>query len=145
MIHSNNVNNNNTSNVNKIEIRIKSNVQNSNNNGNKQDVTLSIPTSYNVNQLKDEIRNQCFYAECGSDTSSSANDNNIHSSSNNSSSTSSRNSRRTKRNKQIGRDRYLRLICSGRLLAPDSSRLTEFDCLKDGSVIHAVLAAPGVR
>ena len=121
---------NDVNNVNKIEIRIKSNVQNSNNNGNKQDVTLSIPTSYDVNQLKDEIRNQCFHAECCDD---SANENN------NNGSTSS------KRTKKIGRDRYLRLICSGRLLAPDSTRLSEFDCLKDGSVVHAVLAAPGVR
>lgn len=41
-------------------------------------------------------------------------------------------------------DRYLRLICKGRLLAPDSSVLREFS-VRNGDVIHAVLAAAGVR
>jgi hypothetical protein len=41
-------------------------------------------------------------------------------------------------------NRYLRLICKGRLLAPDSSPVREFG-LKDGDVVHAVLAAAGVR
>jgi len=42
------------------------------------------------------------------------------------------------------RGRYLRLICQGRLLAPDRATLAEFQ-LKQDVVIHAVLAAPGVR
>jgi len=42
------------------------------------------------------------------------------------------------------KDRYLRLICKGRLLAPDSSVLREFS-VRNGDVIHAVLAAAGVR
>lgn len=42
------------------------------------------------------------------------------------------------------RGRYLRLICQGRLLAPDRATLSEFQ-LKQDVVIHAVLAAPGVR
>lgn len=41
-------------------------------------------------------------------------------------------------------NRYLRLICKGRLLAPDTSLVRDF-ALKDGEVVHAVLAAPGVR
>jgi DUF2407 ubiquitin-like domain len=40
--------------------------------------------------------------------------------------------------------RYLRLICRGRLLAPDTSLVRDMG-LKDGDVVHAVLAAPGVR
>ncbi len=104
----------------KIEIRIKSNVQNSKHNGNKKDVTVSIPTSSTVNQLKDEIRSKCFNSECSGNNPGG-------------------------RMSKVGRDRYLRLICSGRLLAPDSTKLSDFDCLKDGTVVHAVLAAPGVR
>lgn len=41
-------------------------------------------------------------------------------------------------------NRYLRLICKGRLLAPDSSKLREFS-VQNGDVVHAVLAAVGVR
>lgn len=41
-------------------------------------------------------------------------------------------------------DRYLRLICKGRLLAPDTSPLREF-AVRNGDVLHAVLAAAGVR
>ena len=41
-------------------------------------------------------------------------------------------------------DRYLRLICKGRLLAPDSAQLSEFG-IHDGDVVHAVVAAAGVR
>jgi len=40
--------------------------------------------------------------------------------------------------------RYLRLIASGRLLAPDKAPLSNFK-VADGDVLHAVLAAPGVR
>ena len=40
--------------------------------------------------------------------------------------------------------RYIRLIYSGRLLAPDNAPLTNFK-LKDGCVVHAVVAAAGVR
>mmetsp|Transcript_11649 Transcript_11649/g.16632 ORF Transcript_11649/g.16632 Transcript_11649/m.16632 type:complete len:88 (-) Transcript_11649:102-365(-) len=40
--------------------------------------------------------------------------------------------------------RYLRLISRGRLLAPDSATITDFS-LKNGDVLHAVLAAAGVR
>jgi hypothetical protein len=40
--------------------------------------------------------------------------------------------------------RYLRLICKGRLLAPDTATLDGFK-LKSGDVLHAVLAAQGVR
>mmetsp|Transcript_23062 Transcript_23062/g.32198 ORF Transcript_23062/g.32198 Transcript_23062/m.32198 type:complete len:357 (-) Transcript_23062:146-1216(-) len=43
------------------------------------------------------------------------------------------------------RGRYLRLICKGRLLAPDAAKLKEFAVVRDGDVIHAVLAAAGVR
>lgn len=42
------------------------------------------------------------------------------------------------------RGRYIRLIYSGRLLAPDTAPLSNFR-LKEGSVIHAVIAAAGVR
>ena len=42
------------------------------------------------------------------------------------------------------RGRYLRLVCQGRLLAPDCSNIDNFQ-LKQNSVVHAVLAAPGVR
>ena len=42
------------------------------------------------------------------------------------------------------KDRYLRLICKGRLLAPDSSPLSDFS-VRNGDVLHAVLAAAGVR
>lgn len=41
-------------------------------------------------------------------------------------------------------DRYLRLICKGKLLAPDTSLLREF-AVHNGDVLHAVLAAAGVR
>lgn len=40
--------------------------------------------------------------------------------------------------------RYLRLIASGRLLAPDTAQLHQFS-IKTGDVLHAVLAAAGVR
>mmetsp|Transcript_25062 Transcript_25062/g.37030 ORF Transcript_25062/g.37030 Transcript_25062/m.37030 type:complete len:291 (-) Transcript_25062:1994-2866(-) len=40
--------------------------------------------------------------------------------------------------------RYLRLICKGRLLAPDNTFLRDFK-IQDGDVVHAVLAAPGIR
>lgn len=40
--------------------------------------------------------------------------------------------------------RYLRLISSGRLMAPDTAGLDAFR-LKEGSVVHAVLSAAGVR
>mmetsp|Transcript_8827 Transcript_8827/g.13550 ORF Transcript_8827/g.13550 Transcript_8827/m.13550 type:complete len:237 (+) Transcript_8827:539-1249(+) len=43
------------------------------------------------------------------------------------------------------RGRYLRLICKGRLLAPDAAKLKEFAVVRDGDVVHAVLAAAGVR
>jgi len=39
--------------------------------------------------------------------------------------------------------RYLRLICKGRLLAPDSASIRDF-CVENGDVLHAVLAAAGV-
>jgi len=42
------------------------------------------------------------------------------------------------------RGRYLRLIASGRLLAPDTAGLENFS-LKEGSVVHAVLSVAGVR
>eukprot|EP01083_Nonionella_stella_P212985 768578_1 len=42
------------------------------------------------------------------------------------------------------RGRYLRLIFSGRLLAPDDAALDTFR-LKDKCVVHAVIAAAGVR
>jgi len=45
---------------------------------------------------------------------------------------------------QVSRGRYIRLIHSRRLLAPDNAQLSNFK-LKDGSVIHAVIAAAGVR
>mmetsp|Transcript_2485 Transcript_2485/g.3818 ORF Transcript_2485/g.3818 Transcript_2485/m.3818 type:complete len:329 (+) Transcript_2485:114-1100(+) len=45
---------------------------------------------------------------------------------------------------QSTRGRYVRLIFSGRLLAPDNAPISNFQ-LKDGSVIHAVVAAEGVR
>lgn len=41
-------------------------------------------------------------------------------------------------------NRYLRLICKGRLLAPDAAMLPDFG-IQNGDVVHAVLAAPGVR
>lgn len=42
------------------------------------------------------------------------------------------------------KDRYLRLICKGRLLAPDTSSIRDF-AVRNGDVLHAVLAAAGVR
>ncbi|KAL3916533.1 MAG: hypothetical protein SGILL_005135 [Bacillariaceae sp.] len=42
------------------------------------------------------------------------------------------------------KDRYLRLICKGRLLHPEESLLKEFK-INSRDVVHAVLAAPGVR
>lgn len=42
------------------------------------------------------------------------------------------------------RGRYLRLIVRGRLLAPDSAPVTNFG-LEDDDVVHAVVAAAGVR
>lgn len=103
-----------------IRIRIKSNIQNSNGNDNR-DVTLTIPKSFTVNQLKEQIRSSCFNTSDGNDGVDSSG------------------------NIAVTKDRYLRLICSGRLLAPDSINISEFKCMKDGSVIHAVLAAPGIR
>ncbi|KAG7360830.1 DUF2407 domain containing protein [Nitzschia inconspicua] len=41
-------------------------------------------------------------------------------------------------------DRYLRLICKGRLLHPDDAPISEFK-VHNNDVVHAVLAAPGVR
>lgn len=41
------------------------------------------------------------------------------------------------------KDRYLRLICKGRLMAPDTSVLRDFS-VHNGDVLHAVLAAAGV-
>lgn len=41
-------------------------------------------------------------------------------------------------------NRYLRLICKGRLLAPDTATLDEFN-VTSGDVLHAVFAAAGVR
>ncbi|KAL3927152.1 MAG: hypothetical protein SGARI_005402, partial [Bacillariaceae sp.] len=41
-------------------------------------------------------------------------------------------------------ERYLRLICKGRLLDPDAAALSEFK-VHNHDVVHAVLAAPGVR
>jgi hypothetical protein len=40
-------------------------------------------------------------------------------------------------------ERYLRLICKGRLLHPDQSSISEFK-VHNNDVVHAVLAAPGV-
>ena len=112
-----------------INIRIKPS-------GNEyKDVTINIPLSYTVHQLKEQIRSSCFnnknYLNQESNTV------------NHSSSPSNHNNRNM--NRSISKDRYLRLVCSGRLLAPDSTNITDFKCIKDGSVIHAVLAAPGIR
>ena len=112
-----------------INIRIKPS-------GNEyKDVTINIPLSYTVHQLKEQIRSSCFnnknYLNQESNTV------------NHSLSPSNHNNRN--RNRSISKDRYLRLVCSGRLLAPDSTNITDFKCIKDGSVIHAVLAAPGIR
>lgn len=41
-------------------------------------------------------------------------------------------------------NRYLRLICKGRLLAPDSAILRDFTCISTNDTLHAVFAAPGV-
>eukprot|EP00529_Nitzschia_sp_RCC80_P023993 CAMPEP_0113457562 /NCGR_PEP_ID=MMETSP0014_2-20120614/9473_1 /TAXON_ID=2857 /ORGANISM="Nitzschia sp." /LENGTH=448 /DNA_ID=CAMNT_0000349063 /DNA_START=364 /DNA_END=1710 /DNA_ORIENTATION=- /assembly_acc=CAM_ASM_000159 len=46
--------------------------------------------------------------------------------------------------KEETKDRYMRLICKGKLLHPDSSPLSEFKVHND-DVVHAVLAAKGVR
>ena len=43
-----------------------------------------------------------------------------------------------------GRERYLRLIVRGRLLAPDAAPVSNFG-LRDDDVVHAVVAAAGVR
>eukprot|EP00551_Chaetoceros_affinis_P014969 CAMPEP_0203696046 /NCGR_PEP_ID=MMETSP0091-20130426/7353_1 /ASSEMBLY_ACC=CAM_ASM_001089 /TAXON_ID=426623 /ORGANISM="Chaetoceros affinis, Strain CCMP159" /LENGTH=387 /DNA_ID=CAMNT_0050567747 /DNA_START=94 /DNA_END=1254 /DNA_ORIENTATION=- len=150
-----------------IQIRIKPNVQNSRNN--YQDVTLSIPLSSTVYQLKEKIRSSCYNSSNNSNnnnsSSSSSNNNgndnsasntsddgnsnamNICNKNNDSSSSSNKNiNTPTIANlTTISRDRYLRLICSGRLLAPDSTALSDLKCIKDGSVVHAILAAPGVR
>jgi DUF2407 C-terminal domain/DUF2407 ubiquitin-like domain len=40
--------------------------------------------------------------------------------------------------------RYMRLICKGRLLHPDAAPISEFK-VHNNDVVHAVLAAPGVR
>lgn len=45
---------------------------------------------------------------------------------------------------QEAENRYLRLICKGRLLAPDSASLRDFS-IQNGDVVHAVLAAAGVN
>lgn len=113
-----------------MKIRIKSNIQNSI--SHTKDVTLLIPPSYTVHQLKEHVRSSCFNdtANNGNDTSNGNDDGMNHI---------------TSTTTAISKDRYLRLICSGRLLAPDSIKISEFKCLKDGSVIHAVLAAPGIR
>jgi hypothetical protein len=112
-----------------INIRIKPS-------GNEyKDITINIPLSYTVHQLKEKIRSSCF------------NQNNCvnHESNNNVNHSSPSSSNSNKNNRTISKDRYLRLVCSGRLLAPDSTNITDFKCIKDGSVIHAVLAAPGIR
>jgi len=44
-------------------------------------------------------------------------------------------------NDEESQDRYLRLICKGRLLLPDDHPLTDFN-VQDGDVVHAVLAPP---
>ena len=112
-----------------IKIRIKSNIQNT------KDVTITIPQSFTVHQLKDEIRSSCFTSTTNNDENNATlthpkNDNLQH----------------TPHDiLPISKDRYLRLICSGRLLAPDSSKVSDFNSIKDGSVIHAVLSAPGIR
>lgn len=41
-------------------------------------------------------------------------------------------------------NRYMRLICKGRLLSPDDSPIQEFN-VQDGDVVHAVLAQPQVQ
>lgn len=141
-----------------IQIRIKPNVQNSRNN--YHDVTLSIARSSTVYQLKEQIRSSCYNKSVNnsddSDDNDDSNDNDTShtrsSSSNNDGNGSSNgdttdhsNTNTTTTASTISRDRYLRLICSGRLLAPDSTVLSDFKCIKDGSFIHAILAAPGVR
>ncbi len=136
-----------------IKIRIKPNVQNSRNN--YQDVTLSIALSSTVYQLKEKIRSSCYDTNNNSTTSTVNNSNGSSNSNSNDSNGQNGNcngdincnnsSAGIAGNMTISRDRYLRLICSGRLLAPDSTVLSEFKCIKDGSVIHAILAAPGVR
>ena len=45
---------------------------------------------------------------------------------------------------QGARGRYLRIIASGRLLAPDVAPLSNFK-ISDGDCVHAVLAAAGIR
>jgi len=45
---------------------------------------------------------------------------------------------------QSARGRYLRIIASGRLLAPDVAPLSNFK-IRDGDCVHAVLAAAGIR
>ena len=45
---------------------------------------------------------------------------------------------------QSARGRYLRIIASGRLLAPDIAPLSNFK-ISDGDCVHAVLAAAGIR
>ena len=42
------------------------------------------------------------------------------------------------------RGRYVRLICKGRLLTPDTATLEGLS-IRSGDVLHAVLAAKGVR
>jgi len=108
-----------------INVRIKSNVQNSNG-SNNNDLTITIPSSCTVHQLKEEIRSSCF-------------------NSNNSNSSDSNDKKYIEDAPPISKDRYLRLICSGRLLAPDSTNISEFKCIKEGTVIHAILAAPGIK
>ena len=45
----------------------------------------------------------------------------------------------------VPENRYLRLICKGRLLAPDTSLVVRDFGLHDGDIVHVVLAAPGVQ
>ena len=45
---------------------------------------------------------------------------------------------------EASENRYLRLIYKGRLLAPDTARVKDYN-VQNGDVVHAVLAAAGVR
>lgn len=52
--------------------------------------------------------------------------------------------RTVRRALEVSEHRYLRLILRGRLLAPDSAPLSTF-AVKEGDVLHAVIAAEGVQ
>ena len=52
--------------------------------------------------------------------------------------------RKVKHLLNVSQDRYVRLICKGRLLAPDSGIISDYS-IGHGDVVHAVLAADGVR